>query len=193
MSIVIFNMALDLLKEEPILGPTDSRSAVKWMNRNYALTRDALLRQHPWNCALSRASLAAMSDVPAFGWSYQYQVPSDCLRVLPLADLGKQNGRSTPFAYERRRILTNVSAPLLLRYIGQIEEPEMDAMFKQALAATLAGKAGNFITGKASYANQCVQMAKEATMAAQMVDALEGTPEESDTDDWAAARFGDYQ
>lgn len=192
MSIVIFNMALDLLKEEPILAPTDARSAVKWMNRNYVLTRDALLRQHPWNCALFRASLAMMSDAPAFGWKYQYQVPADCLRVLPLADLGKQNGRSTPFAYERRRILTNVTAPLLLRYIGQIEEPDMDAMFKQALAATLAGKAGNFITGKASYADRCVQLAKEAILGAQMVDALEGTPEESDTNDWTDARFGIY-
>jgi hypothetical protein len=191
MSIIIFNMALDLLKEEPILAPTDNRSAVKWMNRNYVPTRDALLRQHPWNCALSRASLAVMSDAPAFGWTYQYQVPADCLRVLPLADLGKQNGRSTPFEYERRKILTNATAPLLIRYIGQIEEPEMDAMFKQSLAATLAGKAANFIAGKASYANQCVQMAKEATMAAQMVDALEGTPEESDTADWTDARFGD--
>lgn len=192
MSITIFNMALDLLKEEPILSPTDNRSAVKWMNRNYAPTRDALLRQHPWNCALSRASLPAMSEAPAFGWKYQYQAPSDCLRVLPLADLGMVNGRSTPFSYERRRILTDVSAPLLVRFIGQVEEPDMDAMFKQALAATLAGKAANFITGKASYANQCVQMAKEATLAAQMVDALEGTPDQPEADDWIAARYGDY-
>ena len=190
MSVEIMNMALDLLKEEPILSETDNRAPVRWMRRNYAPTRDALIRKHPWNCAKARAILPAMTEAPAFGWAFFYQIPDDCLRVLPLADLGKFNGVPVPFEVEARRILTSAKAPLKVIYLRVIERDDMDALFVQALAATLAAKAAHFITGKQSMTDRAGQIAREAVLEAQMVDGLEGTPENIWAGDWESARAG---
>ena len=201
MSTAIINMALDLLKEEPILSATDDRTAVRWMNRNYQPIRDSLMRLHPWNWAMVRVALAALSTPPAFGWAYQYQLPADCIRVLPLTGSasvygspstgGTLNGPSVKFAIEGRYLLTNAPPPIQLSYIQSItDETLMDAAFVQALATTLAARAANFITGKGEYAKELKQEAGQLVMQAQMVDALEGTPPDPEQDDWVNGRSG---
>ena len=185
----IMNMAMDLLDEEPIVSPTDNRKAARFLNRNYEAVRDALLRRHPWNFAMTRASLPAEVTAPAFEWSYSYVLPPDCLRVLPLTTDGTANGYPRSHIVEGRRILTSQSGPLKFRYIRQVtDENEFDAMFVQALAGTLAYRGAMLITGKQSYAAAAQQFAAQAVQDAQMVDALEGTPEEPLGDDWVNGR-----
>lgn len=186
----MINMALDLLEEVPMISAEDSRPAVRFMRRNYGPTRDALLRRHPWNFALARASLPALADAPAFGWARAFQLPADALRVLPLADLGGFNGREVPFEVEGRSILTNAGAPLRIRYIARVEDDTLfDPIFREALTLALAVKGASLITGKQSYAERLRAMAQEATLAAQMIDGLEGTPEGALDQDWVEGRF----
>src|SRR5690606_15550414 len=85
----IYNMALDLLDEEVAIDPDDDRAPVRWMRRNFAPVRDAILRRNPWNFAIKRVVLPALVTPPAFGWKYRYQLPSDCLRPLPLESCGE--------------------------------------------------------------------------------------------------------
>ena len=63
----------------------DSKSA-RVCNQRFANVRDAVMRAHPWNCIVTRASLAADTETPAFTFAYQYTLPTDpyCLRVLHL-------------------------------------------------------------------------------------------------------------
>ena len=193
MSVAIMNMALDMLQEEPILTAEDDRAAVRWMNRNFQPVCDSMLRVHPWNFAVRRASLAALSDAPSSGWTRQFQLPADCIRILP-ATSGYLNGASVPHAIEGRKLLTDSGSPFTLSYIGRVSsESSMDPMFVQALAATLAARAAPFITGKNSLAQTLAQQAQQLTMQAQMVDSLEGTPYEAESDDWVNGRFGDVQ
>ena len=53
----VFNLALDLLKEAPITAFTDDTAEAEWGTRNYALARNAELREHPWKFALKRKVL----------------------------------------------------------------------------------------------------------------------------------------
>jgi hypothetical protein len=185
----IMNMALDLLEEEPILSPDDDRAAVRWMDRNYAPVRDALLRSHPWNFAIKRASLPILTDAPTSGWSYAYQLPSDCLRILPLAYSGYLNGRSLQYALEGRTLVSDEAAPLVISYIARVtDDAQMDPMFVQALAASLAARAASWLTGKQGVREAMQQMATQLTMQAQMVDSLEGSPAEAETDSWIDGR-----
>jgi hypothetical protein len=92
----IYNVALDMLRERPITSLSDGRPQTDWLNRNWAGTRDALLRAHTWNFAITRASLAASSTAPAFGWDVAYDVEPDHLRLLPLRTGGELNGRPIP-------------------------------------------------------------------------------------------------
>jgi hypothetical protein len=190
MSVAIMNMALDLLEEEPILTAEDDRTAVRWMNRNFGSIRDALLRQHPWRFAIRRAALPLLSDAPAFGWQRQYELPADCLRILPLS--GAQiNGRDVPFTLEGQRILTNAAGPVAISYVARVEEAgEMDPMFVRALATSVAAEAASFIAGKASLAELLTKKADALVMRAQMVSALETTPAQASGDDWLDGRYG---
>src|SRR5690606_36539566 len=155
----IINAAFDLLDEEVAIDPSDDRAPVRWMKRNYPLVRDAILRRHPWNFAVARASLPELSDEPAFGWERQFQLPADCLRLLPLTWQGKMNGEPIKHEVEGRRILTNAEAPLKIRYIRRVEDTSLfDPLFVQLLAAELAVRAANWITGKQSYAERLGQM-----------------------------------
>lgn len=191
MSVAIMNMALDFLEEEPILTAEDDRTAVRWMNRNFAPIRDALLRSHNWNFAIKRASLAKLADAPSSGWSYGYALPADCLRVLPLTYKGNLNGASLNYTVEGRTILTDSSSPSLISYVSRVEsEADMDPLFVQALAATVAARAASFITGKNSMAQTLSAQARELTMQAQMVDALEGSAPTPEGEDWINGRSG---
>jgi hypothetical protein len=190
LSVPIANMALDLLEEEPIVSADDNRTAVRWMARNFGPIRDAMLRSHPWNWAIKRAALDVEVTAPASGWSYGYLLPSDFIRLVPLTG-GYLNGADVPFALEGQRILTNAGTSAKIVYVARVvDETKMDPIFVQALAATVASRAASFITGKTSYMQLCQQLAKDLTLQAQMVDALEGTPAEAAGDDWINGRSG---
>ena len=147
--IAIYNMALDLLDEEVATSPDDNRAVVRWLKRNFAPTRDALLVRHPWNFAIARASLPALDTPPAYGWSRGYAEPADCLRLLPLSQGGALNGAPIPYEAEGGVILTNAAAPLLARYIRRVENPALfDPLFGEALAAMLASKMAEWLRGK---------------------------------------------
>jgi hypothetical protein len=51
-------------------------------NARYTQVRDSLFRSHPWNCLQKRVALAADTATPAWGFSYQFTLPADCLRLL---------------------------------------------------------------------------------------------------------------
>lgn len=186
----IYNMAFDLLDEEVAIDPSDDRAPVRWMKRNYGPVRDAVLRRHPWNFAITRVALPALSEDPAFGWDYQYQLPNDCLRLLPLTYQGGFNTNPIKHAVEGRRILTDARPPLNVRYVRRVEDTrEFDPLFTQLFAAELAVRGANWITGKQSYAERLGQMVRELNEQATLLDALEGTPADPIDDDLIAVRF----
>lgn len=184
------NLALDYLDEANIVSfDSDTSTVARWLRRNFWPTAWSLMRKHPWNFAIGRAQLAAAATAPAFGWTYAYDLPADCLRVLPLAVGGVENGRQIPYKVEGTQILTNAPAPLLVRYMRRIENAGLfDQQFCDVLTVNLAQKIAHFVTGKASYAQQLGQMLQGLMADAQMIDALEGTPDDPIDDFWIDAR-----
>ena len=186
----ICNLALDYLDEAPLnTMETDGSSIARWFRRNFWPMAHALLRKHPWNCAITRAQLSASATAPLFGWAYAYDLPADVLRVLPLTIDGTENSKSAPYKVEGTQILTDMPAPLNIRYLRRIVQTgQFDDTFAEFLAISLAAKASHFITGKASYAANLGQQAQAALLEAQMLDALEGTPDDPEDDFWISAR-----
>lgn len=188
----ICKMALGLLEEAPVTSYDDDTSRVGNLCRvHLPISRDTLLRSHPWNFAVERASLAADSTAPTSGFAYRYAIPADCLRVLPLEYNAEQNGGPIRHAIEGRYIATDWEAPLKIRYIKRVTDAsQFDVLFVDALAKTLAGRLASYITGKQSYGERMMQMAAEAVKQARLLDALEGTPDDPDNLDFAYARWG---
>src|SRR3990167_1498027 len=77
-------MALTLLGEASITSLDDELDSARAIKRLYTIALDAALRNHNWNFAQLRRTLARHSIAPEWEFSYQYTLPTDpyCLRVL---------------------------------------------------------------------------------------------------------------
>lgn len=74
----ICNLALSHIRSAAItiLAGTDARSVA--CTRHYAVTRDAVLRDHAWGFAKKRKILILV-DEEFSGWGYTYLHPADCI------------------------------------------------------------------------------------------------------------------
>lgn len=190
----ILNMAVDLLHERALTSPDDAGKVAATLRRNWGVTRDSLLRAHPWNFATVRAQLSAATEAPLSAWDYYYPLPAGCLRVFDLQDNADFEGETIVYAIENDGtdqlvIGTNQEAPLYIKYIRRPSVTGIfDPLFCKALAASLAAACCLSITGKASHWERIMKAYEEAMKMAQGVDASEGTPERPVSDEWDDAR-----
>ena len=123
----ICNGALNQLGASTILTLTEDSKNARLCNARYTQIRDSVFRSHPWNCLQKRLQLAADSDAPAWGFTKQYTLPADCLRVLTILDY------DADYKIEGRKILTDNSTMKIL-YISRDEDPnEYDELLRETL------------------------------------------------------------
>jgi len=136
----ICNSALNQLGASSITALTENSKNARICNERYTTVRDSVFRSHPWNCLVKRILLAQDSDTPTWGFTYQYTLPADCLRVLGI------NAYDTNYKVEGRKILSTESS-LYLIYISQITDPnEMDVLLRETISAGLAADIAYSIT-----------------------------------------------
>lgn len=185
--VAICNAALDLLGAETIQSLDDQRKEAKVCNRRYPAVRDAVLRAHPWNCALIRKAIPADADPPVWGWGKAFTLPADpyCLRVLAVEDYSTGNR----FEIEGRKIVTDLGAPLNVLFIARVIDPTLfDDLLAEAIAARLAADIAYSITGSGNIATQMWQLYTDKLREARGVDGKEGIPVDDRSMSWLAAR-----
>ena len=179
----ICNRALSRVGEARITSLSDDSKQARACNGAYTFIRDEVLRAHPWNSAISRASIAKLADAPEFGYDAQYQLPSDCLRVVEVFDT------KLPWVVEGRRILCDEGSPLELRYVRREEDPNtMDSILVSAIAARLAVELCEELTQsntKRKLANAEFDLIMSQ---ARSADGQEQSPMPFEEDDWVNAR-----
>ena len=91
---------------------TDDSNEARYCRRFYAPARDAMLRSHPWNCAIHRKTVTPLADAPDSDYDHQFQLPANphCLRVLQVGELADQ---PIEWKVEGRRLLCNESSTCL--------------------------------------------------------------------------------
>jgi hypothetical protein len=126
----IVNDALSLLGAERIISLDDDSPVARLFNEQFDKTRDALLEAHPWRFAMGRASLALSTSAPAYGFTYYYVLPADCLRIVET--------EYEDVAWEREgQFLATDESSMAIRYIKKITQP---GLFSYNFAKTLAAK-----------------------------------------------------
>ena len=180
----ICNLALQKLGQPALISLTDNSRAGRECANAYAPARDAVLRDHPWNFAIERASLAELSMAPAWGYGHQYQLPGDCLRVLEVED-----DAQFPWKLEGGRLLCDAGAPLYIRYVKRISDPTLfDSLFVHALAARLAYELAEPLTQSNTKKDQAAQDYAALLRMAKRADGQEGSPDDFPEDDWVTVR-----
>lgn len=163
----ICNIALANIGDDKIAALNEENERARLCNLRYEDCRDAVLRSHPWNCAVSRAELAADVTAPAWGYTYRYALPANCLRVLDIENY------YIDYSIEGRYILTDADTVKLL-YIKQVTDPtEFDSLLVQAIALKLASEIAENLTGKAELRDRMLAKYLQMLSEARGVDSQE--------------------
>jgi hypothetical protein len=186
--VAICNRALDLLGQAPIVSLADDTPPGRIMSRQYALSRDVVLRSGFWNSATRRALLAADATAPAWGYARQFLLPVDCLMVTGIE---ADDLYGEPWRVEGRHILTDAAGPLRVRYVALIEDPGlMDPLLAEAITIRLAADCAASIPGSASMKESLEAQYQATLRLGRAMDAKEQSQDEKlNADDWLAARI----
>lgn len=190
------NRALDLLGAANITALTENSKEARLCNGNFDDVRDAVLRSHPWNIAITRKALPRDSAAPAFGFTYQYTLPTEpyCLRVLSFWNSNVDNevaayDSNVMFKIEGRKILSNEGTCNII-YIGRVTDTEnFDSLLNKAISARLAAEIAYNITGSNSVAQNMLTIYEARLKEAKGVDSMEGYPEQPQADDFTNIRL----
>lgn len=182
----ICNYALRMLGAQSITAIDEGTKNADLCNELYPDTRDAVLRDHPWNCAIVRQQLNQDSTGPIYQWQYSYTLPTDpyCLRVLgtsldhyygrPEVPQLDEWGRALyPYVIEGRKLLSD-SAVMSIQYISRVEDVNLfDPLLKNAVEKAMARELAFPITRSMEVVRAMDAMYQEAIIKAKGVDAQE--------------------
>ena len=175
------NEALLLLGSNTITSFTDNDSNAVLVNRFFPSERDAVLRSHRWNCAITTANIASLADTPIIDWEYKFTLPTDpyCLRVLDVRTV--TGDIRLDHEIHGRELLTEEST-VDITYIQRLEDTtQFDSLLYQALVFRMAWKLAFPIMRSHTVMGQMGQMYEAVVREARTIDSQEGTPETIDT------------
>lgn len=178
--------------EATLTSLEESNKLARSVRAAWGIALDAALAAHPWNFAIARAVLPALVDVPAYGYARQFQRPADMLRLVEVNDVhvwGLTPGADAPYQFEGTAILTDLGAPLRIRYVRRVTDPGFfSAGFVEAFACKLAAEIALPMTESATTKQLMEAAFKDAIGEAKGVDGRENPPELPAEDDWILAR-----
>ena len=175
------NEALLLLGSNTITSFTDNDSNAVLVNRFFPSERDAVLRSHRWNYAITTANIASLADTPIIDWEYKFTLPTDpyCLRVLDVRTV--TGDIRLDHEIHGRELLTEEST-VDITYIQRLEDTtQFDSLLYQALVFRMAWKLAFPIMRSHTVMGQMGQMYEAVVREARTIDSQEGTPETIDT------------
>jgi len=183
----ICNAALLKLGAKSITSLTDGTANARRCNAAYERLRNAELRKHTWNFSIARDELAADSPAPTWGRANSFTLPADFLKMAD--PYPEENFNSRDWVIEQGKILTNDSAPLYIRYVAKITDPNlMDPLFREALACAMAFELCEPITQSNSKKADARASYGAAIREAKRANALDNVPVESVEDSWITCR-----
>ena len=164
----ICNSALNQLGASSITALTEDSKNARICNERYETIRDAVYRSHPWNCLVKRVQLAQDSDTPAWGFTYQYTLPSDCLRVLQIKDY------NSDYKIEGRKLLIDESDVYLIYLTIETDVNQLDILLRETISAGLAQDIAYAITSNLQVTKLMAEKYQAKLSEARHTDASEG-------------------
>lgn len=195
--IQVANRALTKLGSARITSLSDDVKAARSISSCFEDIRDDELRAHRWQFSMKRTTLAALADAPVFGYTYQYALPSDFLRLdmindeYPSAVMDNYIGAETQeYMIEGNVILTDIEAPLKLRYISRIEDPNAwDVNFREAMASRLAAELAEDLTQSDTKKQNAAKDYDRAIRQAVRTNSIERPPATPPDNSWIVSRI----
>lgn len=181
---LVNNALVELGETNLITDIAENTKAAILANQKYASVRDAVLRAYPWNCALKRQALGPTSPAPVYGWTYAFQLPATCLRVLALEMLDDE------WDVEGRTIVANSNA-INIKFIQRVEDVNLfDALLAEAISSRIAHALSYGLTQSASMREAMWENYRAKLREARSIDAQEGMYNRVEASELLESRFG---
>lgn len=133
----ICNRALQKLGANRIVSLTEDSKNGRACNNAYFELRDSLYEDHDWNFTIRQANIAADAVAPSWGRARSFQLPSDFIRLSN--DFPEDNLNTKDWIIQEKKIYTDDSDPLYIRYVARITDPNtMTPLFRELLATKIA-------------------------------------------------------
>lgn len=182
----ICNIALRRIGAERITSLAEQTKRAKLCNDAYAIVRDAMLRSHPWNFATFRVELAKTATTPEFGYSSEFQLPNDYLRIMIIED---GDLIDYDFRIEQDKLLIDENA-LKIEYISKITNTGLfDPNFVTALGLAIAEELSYAMVQSNSLKEQIREDARIALASARLIDAQSNGVRQLITNEWTQERL----
>jgi len=188
----VANSALDWVGAQAISSIGQNTEAARLCKRNIPIARKALIRQYRWNFAFKRATLGSTGTAPDFGFSYQFQKPTDMLHLVGVWDEDRPDHEYTTGCIEHRvegdKILANYD-PLYIFYSRDVEDvTKWDDLFVDLMGLDLAIRIAYRLTSGNARSRLLADLTRFRLDKAKAADAMEGTPEPIYASTWLDAR-----
>ncbi len=148
----------------------------------YEPNRKNLLRKHFWNFALVLVSLPQLVDVPVFEYTYAYQLPSDCLRLVKLFEF------VSPWKIIGRQLHSDDNTIDLVYVSDFTDAAQFDVMFEEALVLKIAYEICLKLNENDNRANILKQEFERTVREARQIDGMEDYPDQWGQGSWNDSR-----
>lgn len=192
----IANIALSRLGISALTSLTDNTIEAKQVNLMFEEVVKEVSTEGVFSSTIRRAALTQTSNTPAFGFAYEFQLPTNpkSLRVLNVSEVVNSSASNTTildrdlrgvtdYRIEGDKLLANVSA-IQVRYIAYLENSgEYDEMLKRVIISRLAADLAYPLTGSSQMADRLYRKYQQDFADAKSVDGQNGSsPDISTTD-----------
>jgi len=175
----ICNMALDLLKVDPITNIRDPKTnAESICARWYDTTRRQVLRSHPWNFAKALYQCSLNATAPLFGYANKYNLPNDFIRLRFIGD-DNEGLVGQDYEIEGNAILIDNSDATSLN-IGYIKDEtqvsKFDELFKRYVSTQMAYNMAYAFSGKSTLRQDVERMLQDIRIEARAINGQDNPP-----------------
>ena len=154
----------------------------------YEAARDDLLRAHQWNFAVARVKLGRTEADPAFGLTYQFQMPADWIRTIDVFSDSEAEYRPE-YRIEGRLVLSDAT-DIYLHYITLVTDANiMTPDFRQLLSLRIAADLAIIISASNTRARELRDEYDVRLARVRSVDAIEDWPERIPEGSWVTERW----
>lgn len=179
----ICNMALVPLGVDRISSLTEETHQAKVCNAIYSIIRDEELSNHTWSFATKRVQLAQTTNTPVFEFSYEFQIPTDCLRILNI------DATSYEYRVEGDKVVSDYATPYI-RYIYRVTDTtKFSQQFISLLTARLKYELSISLTDSKTLLSTLYNAYTIASARAKAIDSQSsGTPYSLTTQSFITSR-----
>ena len=186
----LVNQALVKLGQSTITNlDTDTSTLANTARTIYDTVRRAVIMAHPWNSVIKRVKLARLSDAPAFGFSYQYQLPTDFIAIYKPEDI-RDDYRIELSADSTSRVIVTDCTEFNITYKADVEVLNlMGPGLQECISWKLAMEMAETVLGDKGKFDQMARGYIDALSEYGFEDSIQGQTEQFIATTWVDERI----